>query len=86
MGSFSWNKSDELTSIENVSCDAPFKFLIPKEFGGGFIKDNYQDYGYLGRKDEGGPKYDMYELLAFWNSASIVKINSICLVQMEFIF
>jgi hypothetical protein len=68
LGSFSWLKADDLTNIENIAYGASFKFLIPKEFGGGFIKDKYQDYGYLGRKDDGTPKYDMYELLAFWNS------------------
>ena len=51
MGSFSWNKADDLTAIENVACGYPFKFLIPKEFGGGFIKDKYQDYGDLGTKE-----------------------------------
>ena len=68
MGSFSWLKADELTRVKNVAYDKPFKFLIPKEFGGGFIKDHYQDYGYLGTKEDGTPKYDMYELLAFWNA------------------
>lgn len=69
MGSFSWNKADNLTQIENVAYGTSFKFLIPIEFGGGFIKDKYQDYGYLGTKENGQPKYDMYELLAFWNNA-----------------
>ena len=69
MGSFSWNKADDLTSIENVAYGTSFKFLIPIEFGGGFIKDTYQDYGYLGTKEDSEPKYDMYELLAFWNKA-----------------
>ena len=69
MGSFSWNKADKLTNIENIARGKVFKFLIPKEFGGGFIKDRYQDYGYLGTKEDGEPKYDMYELLAFWNDA-----------------
>lgn len=73
MGSFSWNKADKLTAIENVACGASFKFLIPKEFGGGFIKDKYQDYGHLGIKENGKPKYDMYELLAFWNKAEALK-------------
>ena len=68
MGSFSWLKADELTSVANVVYGAPFKFLIPKEFGGGFIKDHYQDYGYLGKTEDGNPKYDIYELLAFWNA------------------
>lgn len=70
MGSFSWNKADKLTDIENVASGTTFKFLIPKEFGGGFIKDIYQDYGYLGTNENGEPKYDMYELLAFWNKAN----------------
>jgi hypothetical protein len=75
MGSFSWNKADKLTNTENVAYDRPFKFLIPKEFGGGFIKDYYQDYGYLGTKDDGEPKFDMYELLAFWNKAEDLKFD-----------
>ena len=67
MGSFSWLKADNLTKIANVQYGAPFKFLIPEEFGGGYIKDYYQDYGYLGTKEDSTPKYDMYELLALWN-------------------
>ena len=67
MGSFSWLKADNLTKIANVQYGAPFKFLIPEEFDGGYIKDYYQDYGYLGTKEDGTPKYDMYELLALWN-------------------
>ena len=69
MGSFSWNKADSLTNVENIACGKKFKFLIPKEFGGGHIVEEYQDYGYLGTKEDGTPKYDMYELLAFWNKA-----------------
>lgn len=73
MGSFSWNKADDLTNIENVAYGTSFKCLIPQEFGGGFIKDTYQDYGYLGTKEDGEPKYDMYELLAFWNKLEGLK-------------
>jgi hypothetical protein len=72
MGSFSWLKADKLTKVGNIAYGKPFKFLIPKEFGGGFIKDTYQDYGYLGSKENGEPKYDMYELLAFWNHELII--------------
>lgn len=75
MGSFSWNKADGLTGVENVFYKSSFKFLIPKEFGGGFIKDKYQDYGLLGTKEDGEPKYDMYELLAFWNNAKNLKYD-----------
>jgi len=75
MGSFSWNKADELTAIENVAYNTSFKFLIPKEFGGGFIKDKYQDYGHLGAKENNEPKFDMYELLAFWNKVKGLKYD-----------
>jgi len=75
MGSFSWNKADQLTAIENVACGSTFKFLIPKEFGGGFIKDKYQNYGHLGTKEDGSHKYDMYELLAFWNKCEGLKYD-----------
>lgn len=71
MGSFSWLKADNLTNVANIAYGKPFKFLIPKEFGGGFIQDNYQDRGKLGTNEDGTPKYDMYELLAFWNKESI---------------
>lgn len=68
MGSFSWLKADTLTQTANIAYLEPFKCLIPKEFGGGFVKDRYQNYGYLGVKPDGSPKYDMFELLAFWNA------------------
>ena len=68
MGSFSFTKADGLTQVANIVIGAPFKLLIPKEFGGGFIKDYYQDYGRIGTKEDGTPKYDMLELVAFWNA------------------
>ena len=66
MGSFSWNRADNLGEIENIYAGCPFKMLIPKEFGGGFIKDNYQDYGRITDHNT-GKTCDMYELIAFWN-------------------
>ena len=75
MGSFSWNKEYTITNVENIAVGKSFKFLIPKEFGGGFIKDKYQDYGYLGTKEDGEPKHDMYEILAFWNKAEGLKCD-----------
>lgn len=75
MGSFSWIKADKIESGDNVLIGSPFKFLIPKEFGGGYIEDNYQDYGRLGTTENGEPKYDMYELLAFWHKADGLKFD-----------
>lgn len=83
MGSFSWMKADKLTQTANVAYGMPFKFLIPAEFGGGYIKDHYRDYGLIGEPDanhsgawnadEG--KYDAYELLALWNCPERCKYN-----------
>ncbi len=67
MGSFSWLRANIDTEKANIAEGDKFACLIPKEFGGGYIEDTYQDYGNLGTKEDGSPKYDMYELLAFWN-------------------
>ena len=67
MNSFSWMKADNLSLIPNVIYGQPFKLLIPKEFGGGYIIDAYQNYGRIGYNSDGSPRYDIYELLAFWN-------------------
>lgn len=64
MGSFSWLKADNLTNVANIPYGYKYKFLIPKEFGGGYIIDNYHDYGIL---LDGTKTYDIYELIAFWN-------------------
>lgn len=76
MGSFSWLRADNLTRYGNIYENCAFKCLIPKEFGGGYIKDYYQDYGYLGSKEDGMPKYDIYELLAIWNADSIAAYSN----------
>lgn len=79
MGSFSFMKADNMTKVANIVTGAPFKFLIPTEFGGGYIKDYYQDYGYLDlRKNNKGeiePKYDLHELLAVWNYKWLNEYN-----------
>lgn len=76
MGSFSWLRADVTTNKANIAYGDKFACLIPKEFGGGYITDQYQDYGYLGTNEDKTPKYDMYELLAFWNKEQIPKISS----------
>ena len=75
MRSFSWLRADNTTNVANVVYGKSFKFLIPEKFGGGSIKDKYQGYGKLAYKETGEPKYDMYELLAFWNAPDKVKFN-----------
>lgn len=65
MGSFSWLRADHTTKRNNLTDGDRYKILIPKEFGGGFIKDTYYDYGYVfyGTDHEA----DLYGILAYWN-------------------
>lgn len=65
MGSFSWLRADKTTKRKNLTEGDSYKILIPQEFGGGFIKDTYYDYGYVfyGTKKEA----DLYGVLAYWN-------------------
>lgn len=41
MGRFSWLKADELTRVDNIAHDYPFKFLIPKENATTFEQYNH---------------------------------------------
>lgn len=45
MGSFSWTRADLTTKRSNLTYGDKYKILVPKEFGGGYIKDIYFDYG-----------------------------------------
>lgn len=65
MGSFSWLRADRTTKRSNLTCGDRYKILIPKEFGGGFIKDTYYDYGYVFYDTD--HEADLYGVLAYWN-------------------
>lgn len=69
MGSFSFIRADVKGSA-NILYGDTVKLLIPIEFGGGYIKGKYVDYG---RIDENGIEYDIYELAGIWNSPKILK-------------
>ena len=45
MGSFSWIRAEATTKRANLTIGDRYKILVPKEFGGGYIVDNYFDYG-----------------------------------------
>ena len=47
MGSFSWTRAEHTTKRSNFTMGDKYKILVPKEFGGGYIKDIYWDYGYI---------------------------------------
>lgn len=65
MGSFSWMRADKATKRSNFIYGDPYKILIPKEFGGGFIKDTFGEFGkvFYGKENEA----DLYGILAYWN-------------------
>lgn len=67
MGSFSWMRADKTTRRSNLTDGDRYKILIPKEFGGGFIKDTYFDYGYVFYYDDTKENADLYGILAYWN-------------------
>lgn len=67
MGSFSWLRADKTTKRSNLTCGDVYKILIPKEFGGGFIRDIYYDYGEVFSHDDTRETADLYGILAYWN-------------------
>lgn len=67
MGSFSWTRADKTTKRKNLTDGDQYKILIPKEFGGGFIKDTYYGYGYVFEYDDTKKNADLYGILAYWN-------------------
>lgn len=66
MGCFSWMRADKTTKRSNIADGDSYKILIPKEFGGGFIKDRYQGYGQV-LWDTVDNMADLYGILAYWN-------------------
>jgi hypothetical protein len=67
MGSFSWLRADKTTKRNNLTDGDRYKILIPKEFGGGYIKDTYYDYGEVFEYDDTKENADLYGILAYWN-------------------
>lgn len=67
MGSFSWLRADKTTKRNNLTDGDVYKILIPQEFGGGFIKDTYFDYGQVFEYDDTRENADLYGILAYWN-------------------
>lgn len=67
MGSFSWDRADKTTKRRNLTDGDRYKILIPKGFGGGYIKDTYYDYGYVFEYDDTRETADLYGILAYWN-------------------
>ena len=67
MGSFSWLRADKTTKRSNLTDGDVYKILIPQEFGGGYIKDTYYDYGCVFEYDDAKENADLYGILAYWN-------------------
>lgn len=73
MGSFSWLRADKTTKRSNLTDGDSYKILIPQEFGGGFIKDVYYDYGYVFYDTD--HEADLYGILAYWNKCDGMIFN-----------
>ena len=72
MGSFTWLRADKNISENgqaNICYGERIKILVPNKFGGGYIEGEYLDYGLVEEGD--GNQYDLYELVAIWNSKEI---------------
>lgn len=67
MGSFSWLRADKTTKRNNLVAGDVYKILIPKEFGGGYIRDVYFGYGRVFECDDSKEPADLYGILAYWN-------------------
>ena len=75
MGSFSWTRADKTTKRSNLTDGDIYKILIPKEFGGGFIKDKYYDYGLVFEYDDTKENADLYGILAYWNKCEGMEFD-----------
>lgn len=75
MGSFSWTRADKTTKRSNLTDGDVYKILIPKEFGGGFIKDRYYDYGLVFEYDDTKENADLYGILAYWNKCEGMEFD-----------
>lgn len=81
MGSFSWTRAEGTTQRSNFTDGDRYKILVPIEFGGGYIKDTYYDYGYInnyenaeyidseGNEYSNFPLNDLHGIQAYWNGA-----------------
>ena len=87
MGSFSWLRADKTTKRCNLTIEDSYRILVPTEFGGGYIRDTYLDYGYINHYGKAiyvdGNKHryplgaevvaDLYGVLAYWNVPELTE-------------
>jgi len=66
MGAFSWLRAERTTQRKNIAVGDIYKILIPQEFGGGFIRDEYCGSGIV-FGDDWDHMADLYGILAYWN-------------------
>lgn len=88
MGSFSFTRADRNTKRANLTYGDKYKILIPKELGGGYIIDRYDDCGDInsfgdaiyvepnGKKHELKTAGDLYGLLYYFNTGMDDYISS----------
>lgn len=75
MGSFSFTYADNTNMIRNIIPQAQYKILIPHMFGGGYITQNYLDYGDVVFTTQAGVKHEvtLFGMLGAWNTPGTPK-------------
>ena len=62
MGAFSWLRAERTTQRKIIAVGDIYKILIPQEFGGGFIRDEYCGSGIV-FGDDWDHMADLYGIL-----------------------
>lgn len=70
-GEFSLIKADRNGKFANIGKGETVKILIPKKFGGGYIKGKFDGTGLI---KENGINYSIYELAGIWNSKEMFEL------------
>ena len=70
MGSFSFTYADDKNMIRNIIPQAQYKILVPQVFGGGYVTQNYLDYGDVVFTTQVGVKHEatLFGMLGAWNT------------------
>ena len=85
MAKFSFTRAEATTNRSNLVTGDEYKILVPKQFGGGYIKDVYYECGVIfdgensvyvdgdGKEYRNLPHNDLYGIIAYWNDNTGLK-------------
>lgn len=82
---FSFTRAEATTNRSNFVIGDEYKLLVPKSFGGGYIKDVFGECGRVfdgeggvyvdgeGKEHKDLPSNDLYGIIAYWNGCAELK-------------